>query len=207
MKKIFLIFIVFTAIQLMVYCGSSKSAPTPPAAPTAEDHIIEAWQAFESIPPNYTSASVSFSEALLLESNNYEALTGRGWCYALLGVGKDDIRYTQAINNFSQATLANNSYVDAWAGHALVRYVLDDYNSAISYSNQVIQLEPDYVFSHKTDINISDIYLMRAQIYFFQGNYSQVVYILDILQPGTDHPADQPEVLLVQLQNLWDIIR
>jgi len=186
-------------------CGKEKKSPVEPAV-TTDTYISEGWTLFEKSPPDYLGSLDEFSHALQIDEDNVEALTGRGWCYAYLAVGPGDIKYSQAVDNFSRAVSLDNDYVDAWAGYALVRFVTNDYSTALTYAITVLTLDSDYVFSHKTDVTADDFQLMKAQIYFYQGTYSDVAAVLDLLEPGVQHPVDQPEVLLQQLQNLWDLI-
>jgi len=204
MRKISIIVLSVLAGALL-HCGSGgDSSPVDPGPVESVSEIIaEAWQLFESAPPDYSGAAAKFSNAITADDEADEAWTGRGWCYAFLGVGPDDTKYTQAISDFNKARVIDSQKPDTWAGLAFVQFVLNDYNSALSSTNQVLSLAPDYVFSHKTDINVTDIYLMRAHIYFFQAKYDEVVAILDILEPGVTHPVDQPDVLLGQLMDLW----
>ncbi|MFC1733505.1 tetratricopeptide repeat protein [candidate division KSB1 bacterium] len=205
--KLFNIFVVtalFSSITLIA-CGSDESSPSAPVR-TIDDIILEGWSAFEQSPPDYNGAIDLFTEALALEDGNPEALTGRGWCYAFLAFGPDDVLYDSALNNFNEATLSDPNAIDAWAGLAFVRFVINAYNTALAYANTVLSMDNEYVFEHNPDITINDIHLIRAHIYYYQGKYSSVVTILDLLQPGVAHPADNPEILLSQLQDLWGAI-
>ena len=187
---------------IWVNCGSDGS-PTEPDVDVSE-FIAKGWQFFEQTPPDYSSALQQFSLAIAANSESVEAYTGRGWTYSRIAFGFGDNNYTLARDTFKQATSCISTAYDAWEGLAFVEIVLNEYENAITSAKTVIVGDPLYVFIHDTDINITDLKLIAAQAYFYLGNYLEVVSLLNDLQPGELHPLDKPDVLLIQLQNLWN---
>ena len=194
-------FIVAVFALMITHCGKD-TAPTEPDVDVSEN-IMKGWEFFEQIPPDYPAALEQFSGAILLNPNSAEAYIGRGWTYSRLAFGSDDINYSRAVDDFDRAINRGGTVLDAWAGLALVQLVLNDYEGAISSADSVVLAEPNYVFAHDTEVTARDLQLVKAQAYFFLGKYDEVVSLLNILQPGEPHPVDKPEVLLIQLQNLW----
>lgn len=200
---------LFISAALLGFAGcSSDGGGTGPETPgpggnTAGMKIAEGWQHFEASPPDYNAALAAFGEAVSAKSDTAEAYVGRGWSYAFLAVGSNDLKYSSAIADFNRAKTYEPANTDAWAGLALAQYAVKDYNSALSSTNQVLDRDASWVFSHKTDINSVDLHLVRAHVYYFQGKYDLVVEILDLLQPAVVHDSTEPEVLLAQLMELW----
>jgi len=199
-SNIRILVLISAVISLAANCGSSDS----PSAPTIDvsENVTRGWSLFEQSPPDYNGAISEFSQAIQQDPENVEAYTGRGWAYSGLAFGSGDANYILAQNNFNEAIERSNSAFDALAGLAFVELVLNEYSSAIENALSVIQGDPTYVFTHDTDISITDIKLILGQAYFFLGDYLQVITILIELQPGEFHPIDKPEILLAQLMEL-----
>lgn len=192
---------------LFLHCWKKKG-PTAPDVDVSE-LVASGWEFFEQTPPDYVSALEQFSLAVSLNPNSVAAYTGRGWTYARQAFGPDDDKYSLAADDFANAVTRNNEprvLGDAWAGLALVQLVLNIYDEAITSADAVLNINANYVFSHDAEITAADLKLVKAHAYFFLGDYEKVVLLLNNLQPGVPHPVDQPEVLLIQLQNLWGSI-
>ena len=63
----------------------------------------------------------------------------------------------------------------------------------------LIQLAPSYVFEHDGGIDVDDLRLLRAQLYYRTGAYAAAALDLDVLNPGAAPHAADPLVLLVAL--------
>ena len=61
---------------------------------------------------------------------------------------------------------------------------------------------PNYTFKYDSTITASDLRVLLAQAFFYLGNYTKAVEQLDIIEPGVNHPADNYDVLLSQIQNI-----
>jgi len=198
------IFSCIILAALFLHCWKKKG-PTAPDVDVSE-LVASGWEFFEQTPPDYVSALEQFSLAVSLNPNSVEAYIGRGWTYARQAFGADDDKYSLAADDFTNAVTRNNEKIDAWAGLALVQLVLNNYNEAITSADAVLNINVNYVFSHDAEITAADLKLVKAHAYFFLGDYEEVVSLLNNLQPGVQHPVDQPDVLLIQLQNLWGSI-
>ncbi|MFC1513751.1 tetratricopeptide repeat protein [candidate division KSB1 bacterium] len=192
--------IVIILSVLLVSCGEDKKPLGPEV--DVSNFLVKGWEAFENTPPDLSLALEQFSQAISLNSNSVEAYTGRGWTYARMAFGADSPEYSLARDNFDAALQRNNTYIDAWAGDALVNLVLNNYEEAKNSADYVIDINSSYVFSHDNEINYVDILIVKAQSHYYLGEYAEVVLILNQLQPGQQHYADQPDQLLIQLQSL-----
>ncbi|KPK87308.1 hypothetical protein AMJ80_12215 [bacterium SM23_31] len=201
------IFLSILLTVIFIHCGKEKG-PTAPGVNVSE-LVRSGWEFFEQTPPDYISALEQFSLALFLNSNSVEAYTGRGWSHARRAFGPNDNKYSLAADDFTIAVNRNSKpqvLGDAWAGLALVQLVLNKYEEAVTSADEALNINADYVFSHDPEITAVDLKLIKAHAYFFLGEYEKVVLLLDDLQPGVTHPVNQPEVLLIQLQNLYGSI-
>jgi len=194
--------LILIASIMLIQCGSKSSPVSPPSDKDVSVYITQGWLYFEQNPPNYVLALDQFNQALSGNSNSVEAYVGRGWVYALTAFGSNDNKYLQAKNDFTEATNRSRTNSDARAGLALVLLVLNHYQQAIANADSVLSANPQYQFVHYPRITATVLKLVKVQSYFFLGQYNEVVILLNELQPGVTHPADKPEVLLLQIQEL-----
>ncbi len=205
MKKQYLVICLLSFILVTGLTGCGSNGPGGPSNEVLE-LIEQAWNKFSASSPDYDGALSDFTEAINLDSNVADAFTGKGWCYAKTASGPEDVKYDLAIDWWKQAAAKDSESVDAYAGLALVYNVKNDYANAITYADEALNLESAYIFDYDTEITWKDLQLVKAHSYYYLGIYEEVVAVLDILLPGMDHPQDQPDVLLVRLQGLFDTL-
>ena len=194
-KRLILVLILF-----ITFCG--KETPT---GPTLEEQINslleEGWTLYSN--KDYTNAILKFSEVIDLDKDNVQAYLGRGWCSAWLAFGSDDQTYVSAVDDFDRILLKEPENLDAKAGIAFILLVINQYEGAISAAHFVLEKESNYVFTYDNRISAADLILVLAQSYYYLANYEKVVEQLTLLDPGNNHPVDNPEILLAQIQSLW----
>ncbi len=200
-RKILIILFLPAFLILMISCG--KDDPASGSGEEIGPRLAEAWALYDKNPPDYTEAKNEFTRIISEFGNQAEeALYGRGWCYAHLANGPGDMQYDQAVTDFNNALELSPNLVHALSGLAFVYLVQNKYDDAVTEAEKVVSQDSDYSFSHESSITITDIRLMLAQAYYYKGDYNKVVEQLNILKPGINHPADQPDELLKQIQNL-----
>lgn len=112
--------------------------------------IAFGWEAFEA--HNYSKAKLYFSDYLMANPNDIDALTGYGW--SLLGV--DSIR--NAIDQFITVLEENDRYLDALSGLALANYIDDDPFSCVDHCVSLIALDSLYCFEHDTTYSVRNCF-------------------------------------------------
>jgi len=185
------------------YCGKDK-----PTGPSIEERIEllleEGWTLYSNL--EYSDAVLKFEEVFELDTDYLPALLGRGWCYARLAFGSNDPTYNLAVNDFDQILIHDPENIDAKAGIAFILLVNNQYNDAINAANFVLEKDNNYVFSHDDQVSAPDLILLLAQAYYYLAKYDKAAEQLFLLDPVTTHPADDPEILLAQIQSLWGVV-
>ncbi len=159
----FELWMVATMIALsVVFCGCSSNKGSSPSY-DVNAKLSEAWSSFGT--GNYDAAITTFSDVLTHSTNNAEALTGRGWCYAFKK------EYSTAIADFN-SSIQQNSSSDAKMGLSAIYRDLPDLQAAITNASAVIAADSHYVFAKKTSIDYRDAHLIKGQCYFRLGKSS-----------------------------------
>lgn len=107
-----------------------------------------------------------------------EAQNGIGWNYLRL----QDL--DAAAQAFEVASRLDRNNADIWVGWAGVALAMREYADVLQFSNQALDLEPDYTsgaridadgrdFSHD-DVDERHVHLMLAEAYFQLGRYSAI---------------------------------
>jgi len=144
------------------FCGCSSNKVSSPTY-DVNAKLNEAWASFET--GNYDAALTTFSDVLSHSTNNAEARTGMGWCFAF------EKEYPSAISEFN-LSIEQSSSIDAKMGLAAVYRDLPDLQAAIANASAVIAADSQYVFSKRTSIDYEDAHLIKAQCFFRQGKGS-----------------------------------
>lgn len=107
-----------------------------------------------------------------------EAQTGIGWSFIRLQ------NLTAAAQAFGIATQLDRSNADAWVGWAGVALALRQYADVLQYTNQALEIDPDYSSATRIDaagrvlahdkVDERHVRLMLAEAYFQLGRYSAV---------------------------------
>ena len=201
-KRVVIISLIF-GLMGFLYCGK-KVSPSAPSDVDVSGYITQGWTYFEQVSPNYTQALEQFNQAISANPKSADAYVGRGWVYAQMAFGLNDVKYNQAKSDFSSAAALSPLNTDARAGLTLVLAVLNEYQRAIVNADSVLTINPNYQFVHDGRITAAVLKLVKTQCCFYLGRYDDVAALLNQLQPGVSHPANKPDVLLSQIQELTE---
>lgn len=172
---------------------------------TVENHNQDGWQSFTN--GDYSGAENDFTAALEITQNisaydslEAEAQTGRGFARAF---NRD---FANAKSDFINAALheniATNTDLNIKAGFVLVHFALNEYENAIMKADELLSLNPDYIFQYDQDVYSKKIRLISAQSHYSLGQFEKSAEQLDIIDPdGAPHSTD-PEILLDQIQEV-----
>lgn len=201
MKKIALLFYLILAVFLFsIFILCSKSG-TESEKPPLEDIIEDGWSYFSG--SEYSNAINKFNSAIeYYGSQAFEAYNGRGWSYARIAFGSEDDNYNKSMSDFEKALSYDPDLTDAKAGVSFVYLVLNYYSKAANTAESVLNDFPNYSFKYDSEITAVDLRVLLAQAFFYLGNYSKAANQLDIIEPGVNHPADNYDILLSQIQSI-----
>lgn len=201
MKKItFLLFSVLLILSFSIFSFCSKSG-TESEKPPLENIIEEGWNYFSD--SDYLNAVVEFNSAIeYYGSQAFEAYNGRGWSYARIAFGSEDDNYNKSMSDFEKALSYEPDLTDAKVGISFVYLVINYYSKAANTAESVLNDFPNYTFKYDSSITAVDLRILLAQAFFYLGNYSKAAEQLDIIEPGVNHPADNYDVLLSQIQSI-----
>jgi len=194
------LFLALSVLAVIAGSGCSKdNSSGPEQNPSDMDYVAMGWsdfetQRFDSAVNNFTQAYSSQTSTSLIRG---EALNGRGWSYAYkrdLVKSSGDLVFAIGLKGISPAALN-----DVRAGAAFVLYSLNDFSSAITYSNAVLTDNPSYVFTHDAKVTAKRLRLLLVQSYYANGNFSSAASQMDIVDPArAPHSAD-PSALLASI--------
>jgi tetratricopeptide (TPR) repeat protein len=178
-------------------------------ADSIKTFIKEGWQLFEA--GNYEDAENRFNLAVsLARTDSYfdsllaEAESGRGWTRAYkrdFSLAKNDL-----LNSIANPEAGPETVLNSNSGLALVHHIFNEFTSAIQKANEVLNKDPDYVFSHDTKVNYKRLHLLLAQSYYSIGDFKKAAEQLDILDPANAPHSTDPAELLKQIQEMWEKI-
>jgi len=155
-------------------CGDDN----PVAVSDADQLISEGWKEYSA--GNYDDAIAKYQQALDLDEDSVgsEAYNGIGWAKARIG------RLLESMESFKEAVAKNPANTDAHAGLAGMYLADSDYERAIASASLVLSLNPEYA-SHHDGIEATDIRILLAECYYYDGDYENVEKQLDLL--GQSH--------------------
>ena len=194
------LFLALSVIAVIAGSGCSKdSSSGPQQNPSDMDYIAMGWsdldaQRFDSAVNNFTQAYSSQTSTAAIRG---EALEGRGWAYAYkrnLVMSSDDFVFAIGINGIS-----HNALNDGRAGAAFVMYSLNDFSSAITYSNAVLTDNPSYVFTHDAKVTAKRLRLLLVQSYYANGQFSSAASQMDVIDPARAPHSSDPSILLASI--------
>jgi hypothetical protein len=145
--------------------------------PTANELTSLGWIAYES--GQYEEAIAWFQDALKEQNAHLDALTGIGWCHA----NGPNSSFDSSLVYFDEVIRYRDDYVDALAGRGFINLALRRYSGAVRDFEKVMIEDPNFIFQHNPEINIQDIQLGLAEIYFLRNQYEKVQDQLDALAP------------------------
>jgi len=167
-----------------------------------ETSIQNGWSSFEA--GNFADALISFQESIetananvLYDSLHAEILNGSGWANAFIREYSAAAIDFNKVQNYSPAAITK---LDAVAGIVLVENIRGKYTVVIDQATELLNSDPNYIFSHNTTINHADIRLARAQAYFNSGDFINCALDLDVLDPNNKPHSLDPAKLIEFLQ-------
>lgn len=184
--------------------GCSKKSTEPPA-PTIDELMTNAWNAFHQ--GYFSDARSYFDQVLAQNSAHTDALNGKGWCLGILG---DRSGAMAAFNAGLAASPANNSLR---AGLAFSYAAVDSAARAISQDSTVLasdslwQLGHRYVMSWDYLMDWRDLRVLLAEELFGAGRFAEALAQVKKLDPdvsiGTDFTDPENQAaLLVEIERL-----
>lgn len=183
--------LLLVACVAVLACGGGDGNEPDPENP-APALTAQGWALFEA--GDYAVAITKFDSALVADPAYREANTGLGWSNLRWGVLTEAaIEFTTAKNDAMQ--------LDAFAGNAFLLLAMNDYDQTIDDAETVIAGDAAYVFSHDTDVDVSDMKLLAAFAYFHNNDYAACLDLVLELNPSFDVEASTAE-LLAELERL-----
>jgi tetratricopeptide (TPR) repeat protein len=161
------------------------------------------WAKFEA--GDYSAAKDSFLAAIRVNSLYADAFNGLGWSYGHL----DSLEL--ASGYFSVAKLMDQNSIifrDASAGRAFINLRQESYYAAINDANSGLRWDSyrgaysKYVFRHDLDVTDQDLFLVKAESYFFLEDYRLCYYSLLSIDYELDISESDPEGLALAIEQL-----
>lgn len=176
--------LVALGVGVTAGCGGGSGGPAPENPAPAL--TAEGWTLFEA--GDLSGAKAKFRDAIAASSGFADAHNGLGWALALL----DSLVSSQ--NAFTGSIANGPPGGEAHAGRAFVRAETSsgDLSLALDDATTALALAPQFVFSHDTSIDWRDVRLLRAQLFFEQGEIDSAAAEVETLGgalPNSSDPA------------------
>jgi tetratricopeptide (TPR) repeat protein len=187
-KRTLIVSILGAAIACLSCGDDGPSGPGEDASPL----VSQGWTYFED--GQFDSARVQFEEALSIEPDLADAHNGLGWSILFLGLPPSNEPLDEAVTAFERAIDLELYAADPQVGLAIAHQAEGDYEAAVDYALEALDLEPTYSFRHRQSVNYLDVRIVLAQSYFHMGesHYPEAQAQVDILEPGNGlDPEDE----------------
>jgi len=189
-KKLWLNLLIILAVTAGCSSSGDDTPGTPSTPDTAPEYTARGWQYFES--DHYGDALADFNEALVLMPGYGQALGGKGWSELKLAENSSDL--TTAVASFEAAISAgeDGSYVTAGLASAHLALGGSHLVTADNLALSIVTNDPNFVFSHQTSINRTDMVLIAAFAMAASGQFSDALYRADLIEDSgieADDPA------------------
>lgn len=188
--------------MLMFNCTSefSDDAFLAEVPQTYDYHIMQGWSQFEN--GQYSSSVQSFYLAENIEATDPAVYLGKGWSNfrdGNLAVSRSALE-TAISFSFLDAVNGPMIALESRAGLAGISLASGRYADARTYVDQVLAVDPAFVFSYDNDVNYYKLKLVKATAAYYQGDYSealQQMMDLNIQIDGVIHidPANTPNAV------------
>lgn len=188
-----------TFIPLGLLLFSCSSGPNEPNLRPADELTSEGWIAFEA--GDFGLAAAKFDSAMQSDPEYIDAYNGAGWANARLG------NFDKAGENFDSALGLDGELIDANAGGALVFHAQNRFLDAIEKANFVLNVQPDFIFSHDPAVDALDIRITLALSYFSVGDFNHAAMQMDIIDPANSPHATSPDELIREIMRFFGQIR
>lgn len=141
-------------------CGGGPSDPGGGGG--GQDLVADAWVQFQQ--GNFEAAKVLFRQAIAQNVQDIaDDFNGLGFSLEF----QDSLN--SAITNFNLANNNGLTFADAFVGLAAAYRDLPNFALSVTSADAAIQRDPTYTFRFNGQINISDVYLIKAQSSFRRG--------------------------------------
>jgi tetratricopeptide (TPR) repeat protein len=186
---------------LMCHCSQKEEPSTAPPVFDVDANLSLGWERI--IAGDYDRAEQTFSDVLDHSADHPEALLGKGWSFAFLA------DYDSSIATLQLAAESDSIAIDVNMGLAVVYRDYPNLRGAIEKASDVIESNPDYVFSRIPSIDYKDAHLIKAQCHYRIGGSDlelarmEIDLLCDLLDvdhlpdPGTV-PGDEYNILMAQ---------
>lgn len=145
-----------------------------------EDDLGKGWQEFEN--GNYSDALDIFKSLKNNNSNKVEVYVGLGWSY----LGLEDIEL--ANSEFNTGANLQKESIDLYAGYAVTLNILNIFDQSNEYVDKALTIKSDWEFIHWSYVSYLNLYLIKAENYFFLGNYD--LSLSEVIKLSSDFYAD-----------------
>ena len=163
---------------LLSSCGGG-STTKPVDLTTAAEYTAQGWSKFSLA--DYAAATELFNKAIAKDASYGQAYTGLGWTELVTSEVADEMAL--AVSHFSSAASNGDHSADRHAGMA-ASYLgrgetREDYQSAITHAQTVLDLDPDFSFSYDTNFDADQVQLVLAFASVALGEYTQALSAAD----------------------------
>ncbi|MCP4546532.1 MAG: hypothetical protein GY835_08725 [bacterium] len=174
---------------LVLSCSSGETGPDSEEI-SVQELVTAGWSLFEL--GEYSQAKGKFREALEIETGYTEARVGLGWSLI-----RTDSLQSAKINFEDALSSQPESPESAQCGLAIVALADSEFELAMTSSNDVLESEPAYEFSHDSSIDYIDMHAIRAESGFHLEQFILAQQSLDMLYPENGLDPQDPSTWVI----------
>ena len=155
--------------------------------------MTQGWSAFES--GRYSTAVDAFSMAAEREATLPAVYVGLGWSSVRAQARENGRSYFVSALDFAFLDTANQAQIvrESKAGLAGIALAAGEYEDAVSYVDDVLAGDPNFVFSHDDAVDVTALKKIKATAAYYLGDFAtafQQIIDLDLLPfSGVTHVA------------------
>jgi len=206
---------IFLILVLIVAGCDREGENIPLNAPTSNIYLGDGWEYYNA--GNYADALDAFSASKSRDAVNEDAYNGLGWTYAKVH------NYDQSISSFKlllSLTKDDAMKANVYAGLAMtygakqlvtpieevaMREELG--HNAIENAQELFKIDPDYVFSQDSNVNITALHALIAQSYFNMQDFINAVKEIDAnLENGYQSSLLSNQVISSQVDTVSAVV-
>lgn len=156
-------------LLIILGCGGYPTGYTPEPEYDITEIVTSGWTDFTS--DSLEQAIVHFNKAIKLDTGNVAAHVGKGWSLLMQTESSKDSSLF-----FLQKGIEDSVWnLDASCGFAVAKFILSEFQDALSSINTVLTEAPAYYFQYKTSINWQDLLVIQAQIQYLNRDYIEAL--------------------------------